>query len=104
VIGQITSKGEGEKEMTTVTQNIVVCPHCERAFEHNKVNGVALVQLASDIESLKRVAIRLMLNEVDRLDRDGELTAATIRKIILDKVNDLIRNIHTNIGFGVDSE
>lgn len=90
--------------MTTIMQNVIVCPHCEQAFVHNKVNGVALVELASDIESLKRVAIRLILNEVDRLDRDGELNAAAIRKVVLDKINDLVRNIHTNIGFGTESE
>lgn len=90
--------------MTTVTQNVIVCPHCEQAFVHNKINGVALVQLASDIEARKRTGLRLMLNTIDRLDRDGELTAATVRKVILDSVNDLIRDVHTNIGFGVDAE
>ncbi len=90
--------------MSTVTQNVVVCPHCEQAFVHNKVNGVALVQLASDIESRKRVALRLMLNTIDRLERSGELNAASVRKTILDSVNDLVRDIHVNIGFGVDAE
>lgn len=90
--------------MTTVTQNVIVCPHCDKPFVHNKVNGVALVQLASDIESRKRVALRLMLNTIDRLDRDKELTAGNIRKVILDSVNDLIRDIHVNIGFGTEAE
>lgn len=90
--------------MSTVMQNVIVCPHCEQAFVHNKVNGVALVQLASDIESRKRVALKLMLNTMDRLDRDHELTAGNIRKVILDSVNDLIRDIHTNIGFGTEAE
>lgn len=90
--------------MTTVMQNVIVCPHCDQAFVHNKVNGVALVQLASDIESRKRTALRLMLNTIDRLDRDRELTTGNVRKVILDSVNDLIRDIHVNIGFGTDAE
>lgn len=90
--------------MTTVTQNVVVCPHCENAFVHNKVNGVALVQLASDIESRKRMYLRLMLDAVERLERDKELDAAQVRKIILDNTNQLVRDIHTNIGFGLESE
>lgn len=90
--------------MTTIMQNVVVCPHCEQAFVHNKVNGVALVQLASDIESRKRMYLRLMINAVERLDRDGELTVANIRKVIFDNTNELVRDVHTNIGFGVDAE
>ena len=92
------------KEMAAIMQNVVVCPHCGEAFVHNKVNGVALVQLASDIESRKRMHLRLMLNEIERLDRNKELNAQAVRKVVLDNTNDLIRDIHVNIGFGTDSE
>lgn len=90
--------------MVTVTQNVIVCPHCDNAFVHNKVNGVALVQLASDIEARKRMYIRLMLNAVERLADNKELNVDAVRKIILDHTNELVRDIHTNIGFGTDSE
>jgi len=85
-------------------QNVVVCPHCGNAFEHNKVNGVALVELASDIESRKRMYLRLMLNAIERLERSNELNAVTARKVVLDNINELVRDIHTNIGFGIDAE
>lgn len=90
--------------MATIMQNVIVCPHCEQAFVHNKVNGVALVQLASDIESRKRMYIRLMLNTIERLENNKELNSITVRKVILDNINELVRDIHTNIGFGTDSE
>jgi len=90
--------------MVTIMQNVVVCPHCGNAFEHNKVNGVALVELASDIESRKRTYLRLILNEVERLERSSELTSANVRKVVLDNINDLVRDIHTNIGFGLEAE
>lgn len=90
--------------MTTVMQNVIVCPHCENAFVHNKVNGVALVQLASDIEARKRMYLRLMIDAVERLESQGNLDVGTIRKIIFDNTNQLVRDIHTNIGFGVDAE
>ena len=90
--------------MVTIMQNVVVCPHCGNAFEHNKVNGVALVELASDIESRKRMYLRLMLNAIERLERSNELNAVTARKVVLDNINELVRDIHTNIGFGIDAE
>lgn len=95
---------ERRRAMTTITQNVIVCPHCENAFVHNKINGVALVQLASDIEARKRMYIRLMLNAIERLDNGKELSVDSVRKIILDNTNELVRDIHTNIGFGVDAE
>lgn len=90
--------------MSTVMQNVIVCPHCEQAFVHNKINGVALVQLASDIESRKRMYLRLMLNAVERLSANNELTVDNVRKTILDNTNELVRDIHTNIGFGLEAE
>lgn len=90
--------------MTTVTQNVIVCPHCDQAFVHNKVNGVALVQLASDIEARKRMYLRLMIDAVERLSTSGNLDVAAVRKIIFDNTNQLVRDIHTNIGFGLEAE
>ena len=86
--------------MPAILQNIVVCPHCGEPFEHNKINGVALVQLASDIEARKRVCLKLMLDSIERSTKEPTV----IRKIILDHTNDLVRDIHTLIGFGIDTE
>lgn len=87
-----------------VLQNVVVCPHCDQAFVHNKINGVALVQLASDIEARKRMHLRLMLDAIERLSNRNELTKENARKAVLDGSNDLVRDIHTLIGFGIDAE
>jgi len=90
-----------------VLQNVVVCPYCDKAFEHNKINGIALVELASDIEARKRTCLKLTLDTIDSEVRAGNLSAAEfqkLRKIILDNVNDMIRDIHTHIGFGLESE
>lgn len=90
-----------------VLQNIVVCPHCDNAFEHNKINGIALVELASDIEARKRTCLKLTLDTIDSEVRAGKLDAAEfqkLRKIILDNVNDMVRDVHTYIGFGLTVE
>ena len=88
----------------TFDSNLVVCPHCNQNFEHNKVNGVAIVEAASDIEKRKRMYCRLSLEALERLDREGSLNFPQVKKIILDSFNDYTRNIHTIIGFGQDAE
>ncbi len=87
--------------MAAILQNIVVCPYCDQPFEHNKINGIALVQLASDIDARKRTYLRLMLNAIER---EESLDITKIKKIIFDHVNDFTRDIHTQIGYGIDAE
>jgi len=82
--------------------NIVVCPHCDQQFIYNKVNGVSLVQAAQDVESRKRVYIKLMLDMLEKRIDTKEFPA--IKKIVLDHFNDMIRDVHTIMGFGTEVE
>jgi hypothetical protein len=82
--------------------NIVVCPNCEQQFIHNKVNGVSLVQAAQDIEARKRVYIKLMLDMLEKRVDVQDFPA--IKKIVLDHFNDMIRDVHTIMGFGTEAE
>ena len=82
--------------------NIVVCPHCDKEFVHNKVNGISLIQGAQDIEARKRVYIKLMLDMLE--SRTSSKDFLVIKKIVLDHFNDMIRDVHTILGFGVDAE
>jgi hypothetical protein len=82
--------------------NIVVCPHCDKEFIHNKVNGVSLVQGAQDIEARKRVYIKLMLDMLE--SRTDAKDFPAIKKIVLDHFNDMIRDVHTILGFGTEAE
>ncbi len=84
--------------------NVVVCPECEHKFIHTKINGVALVEAAADIEKRKRMYCKLSLDALERLDKDGKLTFPQIKKIILDNFNDFSRDVHTIIGFGNEAE
>lgn len=85
-----------------IKPNIVVCPHCEKQFVHNRINGLALVEVANSIEAKKRVHCKLTL---DALEREyGDSLPKSVRKAILDGYNDLARDIHTVVGFGVEAE
>ena len=84
--------------------NTVVCPNCNTQFEHNKVNGVALIQAASDIEARKRMYTKLMLDSIEALSRRGTIEFAVVRKIVLDNVNDFARDVDTILGIGVEAE
>jgi hypothetical protein len=86
-----------------VTPNVVTCPHCGEAFAHNKVNGIALVELSTSIEARKRMHCRLTLDTLERAMGTNELPKA-VKKAILDGYNDLARDIHTILGFGTDAE
>jgi hypothetical protein len=88
----------------TFETNVVVCPHCNQSFEHNKINGVALIEAASDIEKRKRMYCKLSLDALERLQKEDKLNFPQIKKIILDNFNDYTRDIHTIIGFGRDAE
>lgn len=87
-----------------IQPNIVVCPHCNESFEHNKVNGVALIQLISDIDARKRMYLKLTLDSFERLIKENNFTLATTRKTLFDNVNDLIRDIHSHLGYGNEAE
>jgi hypothetical protein len=82
--------------------NIVVCPHCDQQFIYNKVNGVSLVQAAQDVEARKRVYIKLMLDMLQ--SRLTEEDFKPTKKIVLDHFNDMIRDVHTIMGFGTEAE
>jgi hypothetical protein len=87
----------------TFTSNEVVCPACETQFTNNRVNGLALVEVASSIESRKRMHCRLTLNALEREFKGGQLPPA-VKKAVLDGYNDLSRDILTILGFGTDVE
>lgn len=84
--------------------NIVVCPTCGNHFEHNKINGMALIEAASDIEKRKRMYCKLSLDALERLQKEDKLNFPQIKKIILDNFNDFTRDVHTIIGFGKEAE
>jgi hypothetical protein len=84
-----------------IQPNIVVCPHCEKEFTHNKVNGIALLEIVSKIESLKRMHQRLTLNA---MERELGVLPKNVRKAVLDGYSDLSRDVHAALGFGLDAE
>lgn len=86
-----------------ITPNIVVCPSCDKEFTHNRVNGIALVEIVQSVEAKKRMHCRLTLDALEREFPNGELPKA-IKKAVLDGYNDLARDIHTILGFGVEAE
>jgi len=89
---------------TVFSANLAVCPNCNHAFAHNKVNGVALVQAIHDIDSRKRMYCRLTLDSLERLALEKTLTFDLIKKIVLDNFNDYNRDVQTTLGWGDDVE
>ena len=85
-----------------IKQNIIVCPHCDKEFIHNRVNGLALVEIANSVEAKKRVHCKLTLDALEREFPEG--IPKPVRKAILDGYNDLARDVHTVMGFGVEAE
>ncbi len=85
-----------------IVPNIVVCPYCEKEFVHNRVNGVALLDIIHGVEAKTRMHSRLTL---DTLEREfGGKIPAPIRKAVLDGYSDLSRDVQTILGFGVTAE
>ena len=84
------------------TPQIIVCPKCEHSFTNNRVNGMALLEVASSIEARKQMHCRLTLNALER-QVDHEQWGI-IKKAILDGYNDLTRDIHSILGFGTEVE
>ena len=86
-----------------ITANVVVCPHCGDVFEHNKINGIQLLEIAQTVETKKRMHCRLTLNTIESVLGNSP-TFPAIKKAILDGYNDLARDIHSVMGFGNESE
>lgn len=86
-----------------VTNNTIVCPHCANVFQHNKVNGVALVELAQSIETRKRMRCRLTLDDLEK-KLGGTVYWPIVKKSVLDGYNDLSRDVLTTLGFGTEVE
>lgn len=93
-----------DKVNITLSPNVVTCPHCDKQFIHNKVNGIALLQLINDIDARKRMYCRLALDDIEKLADRNELTFAATKKIFLDSMNDFTRAINTELGFGTEAE
>jgi hypothetical protein len=83
--------------------NTVVCPHCDKEFIHNRVNGVALIEVAQGIESRKRMHCRLTLDAIEREYPNRQIPPA-VKKAVLDGYNDLSRDVLHNLGFGTEVE
>lgn len=91
--------------METLHQaNMVTCPHCAHTFENNKVNGLALQQAVATIDARKRMYCKLSLDDLERLSRAGTINFPEAKKIVLDNFNDLVRDINTILGWGVEAE
>lgn len=91
--------------MANIFDNIVVCPKCQTQFTSNKINGVALVEIAQTVETKKRMHCRLTLNSLERhFEKSGVKLPPEVKKAVLDGYNDLARDIHTIIGFGTEVE
>lgn len=83
----------------TVSPQVIVCPHCDKQFNYNRVNGMALLEIASNIERQKQMHCRLTLNALEReLGKTPQW--ALIKKAVLDGYNDLARDVHAVLGFG----
>lgn len=87
-----------------IQSNTVKCPSCSTRFENNVVNGIALVDLVGRIDSRKKMYCRLTLDSIERLEESRNLSVATIKKIILDNLNDYNRDVQTMLGWGLDVE
>jgi hypothetical protein len=84
--------------------NIITCPHCATTFQHNKINGIALIQAISSIDSRKRMYCKLSLDDLERLSRNEGINFPEAKKIILDNFNDFVRDIQTILGLGAEAE
>ena len=83
-----------------IQPNVVVCPHCNKDFQHNRVNGLALLEIASSIQAKKQMHCRLTLNALERQFPEG--LPREVKKAILDGYNDLARDMNTILGFEVE--
>lgn len=82
-----------------------VCPHCGKAFPHNKINGLHLLEIIGQIEARNRMYCKLALDDLERLSREnGNLSFSSSKKIVLDNFNDYTRSIMTILGWGTEAE
>lgn len=91
-------------ESIVFSANIVTCPNCNHSFSYNKINGIALIEAVSNIESRKRMYCRLSLDALEKLDKEGRLNFSSSKKIVLDNFNDLTRDVQTILGLGLEAE
>lgn len=84
-----------------IQPNVIVCPHCEKQFVHNKVNGIALLEIIQKVEALKRMYCRLTLNAIEH---ELKIMPAPVRKAVLDGYSDYARDVHATLGFGNEAE
>jgi hypothetical protein len=83
----------------------ITCPHCGVVFEHNKINGIALIQAIGNIDARKRMYCKLSLDDLERLSKtSGQISFPEAKKIILDNFNDFVRDIQTILGLGTEAE
>lgn len=88
---------------TVFSPNIITCPKCSNTFEHNMINGMALIDAVSRIDARKRMYCRLTLDGLENLKQVKTLDIPT-KKLILDNFNDLNRDVQVILGFGNDLE
>lgn len=82
--------------------NIVVCPKCSHTFANQWINGTSLIETANHIEARKRMYCKLALNSLERLNENDEMTFAAAKKVFLDNINDLTRDVVTILGLEVE--
>jgi hypothetical protein len=88
----------------TLSANIIVCPHCNNVFEHNKINGIALLEIVNSIDARKRMHCRLTLDSIERVLKKDSKEFELVKKAVLDGYNELARTIYTSLGFGTEVE
>lgn len=84
--------------MANLFDNVVICPKCQEKFISNKINGLAIIEIAQKVEAHKRMHCRLTLNTLERHFKGS--IPQEVKKAVLDGYNELARDIHAIIGFG----
>lgn len=85
--------------------NIITCPDCGTTFQHNKINGIALIQAIKNIDARKRMYCKLSLDDLERINnKNGNIEFSEAKKIVLDNFNDFVRDIQTILGLGAEVE
>lgn len=92
--------GEG----TLFPANLAVCPNCNTTFSHNKINGIALVAAAADIDTRKRMHLRLALDAIERHGNLDQPAFNAVKKVFFDAFNNYNRDVQTIIGLDDGAE
>lgn len=85
----------------TVSPQTIVCPKCEQQFNYNKVNGIAMLEVMTTVESKKKMHCRLTLNTLERELKDTPYWPI-VKKAVLDGYNDLARDVFAILGLEVE--